>query len=1313
MKCIRSIIYLLGMAYLTVQSAAAAEEYVKVADCTTPPVIDGVLNDKAWQNCVEISNFTNIRKTGVPAARDSKVYLTCDANNLYIALTAYEEFLDPVLNKLSEFKHACRTNDDLKIWRDDMFEFFLAPDSGNAKEYYHFAVNANGAFYDSLKQNNPAWNSGAKVAAATFASGPSAGKKYGWCAEIAIPWSAFKTAKPAINTLWKGNFCRSAPAIKEISSWCRTSGRFHAPETFGSIEFGKVSAVKNVSSLQSIKSGKNILSARFAAAGTIEIPGDFATDKTVFSNQGQGDVNVEFNCDFENKAYKATLGNAKDGTETFIRSTAIKLQDDHEYIFRAKVKSNFSWNQKNKPMSFFHLMPAKSKYIDLGIKVPCSTDGKWITLQNKFTYKSTLPATLWGIKWAKRNIRGELLIDDLEIIDCATGKNILNNGDFSAGSKNWNVFRKTTVPGYGAGASAFKLRYIFKDQDGNKLYSSPEYNFTLQPENLDLASNMVQFGYNGLIPIEKIKLAAGSIERFNLYLKSRLKSQISNVNISLRMPEDVRLSVPDSRTLYSALQQIKEKTVTVNDQKLREYTITVDAGSVNDPDVNFKLASGIPIMLTADSPRRGNIGVIEFKAEASKSLSEKNYHAIPLEILPPPVGIQPTVKLPLVLWVYPESTETFTMSDLQKRLLAEKIADAGFNLAMTRSVPMGRIFRQAGIRPFVMMQSLTIAGNYFPEAARFAAKHPEYAAVNAHGKKVAAVDPAVLTSENNPFLPYMEKVFKRYMEEFPEELHVDYEFCFMPKGKSTRPVGYAVTGYSQRNLELFRQKYNIKETTLTPEIIFGKYRDKWRDFRNGQNAEIMALYKKVAAKINPDVRFSLYSGFPPISGTHYGIDWKKVSPAVDLCMAGYGGNNELMFSEIKQNFFNSGLLQMGYSDSSLLSSVLTSLFCDAGSYLCYQHFTVDGEFFRQASEAAAIAAAAEKFLLDLRNSRKDNLTKSLKNSKNPCSFYTFSKEGDIAVVIINNSSDKQVCVLETEGVSAKDTAMQFSGKQLIKPEGNHYKVSIAPMSCDLIYFTNAANIKATAVPQVTASENLHYPIFRWQANNPALESYEVRFAAAEAALAAAPVKKVAEPWFQAPERKNIFIQARTVLPNGTKSQWSKAICGKTLQNTLADYKLDKTYGGSAGKININQFYAYGGGSPFCLGEVDKKDPAPGDTAALTITNEFDTANGYWTLHHRNGCSPVLPTVVPGKKYEFSAMMKTQGEIAGVLRIVALDAQGNVVAGKNASIAKSPKYRKRSAVLLMPEKARYMNVYFCNANGAGKVWASDFQLKVLP
>ena len=86
-----------------------------------------------------------------------------------------------------------------------------------------------------------------------------------------------------------------------------------------------------------------------------------------------------------------------------------------------------------------------------------------------------------------------------------------------------------------------------------------------------------------------------------------------------------------------------------------------------------------------------------------------------------------------------------------------------------------------GIRPFPMLTIPTLAGSFFPYAAAFVKKHPEYAAVNAFGKKTETIDPAVLLQENSPFLPFMEKVIERFLKAFPDELHIDYEFPFMPQ----------------------------------------------------------------------------------------------------------------------------------------------------------------------------------------------------------------------------------------------------------------------------------------------------------------------------------------------------------------------------------------------------------------------------------------------------------------------------------------------------------------------------------------------------
>lgn len=1280
----------------------AGNEFTVVGRAEKAPVIDGVLNDSCWKNALEITNFIRLKNSGESARRKTRVYLAFDNDNLYIGAFCQEETINPVFNKLHEFRAVEKKHDSPAIWRDDMMEIFLAPDSNNAANYYHFAFNSLGTIYDELKQDPKAWTSNAKIAVAKVIKGASAvDDMSGWFAEIAIPFASMKIKTPANGTKWKANFCRKATSVNEVSSWTQTAGRFHDPGTFGTIEFkDKAVGVKEISSLGAVKSGKNRFSLTSSSPVKAEIIAEFPKETVSFSHDGKGIVNIPFDLDPENKAYQFTAAKNHDKTETFLRTGSLNFTPGETYTVTVRARTNYTCNLP-KGYPFLTIVQKKGGYQAIGILYPKNTNGNWVTLTGQFKDKGNTNGTLWGIKWTKRNIKGSVALDDISIIENKTGREVLTNGNFSAGSKNWNIFsRKNVIPGYGFGAESVKLHYILRDSKGNMLYCSPQYRVKLVKENSQINSSVVQFGYDGLLPMDKLQICAGEMERVNLYLKSDCRDTFKTAEVTVIFPEAVRLLSPDKNSVFPAPSAISEKMITRNGKKFRQYKLTVTSDSVNDPDTDFSVAAGVPIYLFADTPLRGQIGNMEYFAVLDAKRKEAQPHILNLNISEPPSGYVPSTKLPSVLWAHINVKEYSLMTREQQEMLIRKSIASGYNL-IPASVGIAKQVRSFGMDAFPMLPPITLSGPYFPYASSFVKKHPEYAAVNAYGKKTQAVDPAVLLSKENPFRPYMKKVLSEYIKEFPDELHVDYESPFMPRKKGVLPSGNAVNGFSARNLALFKKQYNISEN-LTPKLIFEKYSAQWQDFRTGQNAAILGMYREIGREIKKDIRFSVYSGYPPYS-VSYGIDWKKLSPKIDLCMVGYGGNDAMMLKEIKQNFYNSGLLLMGHVDSTQMANTLTRFLCTNGSYMCYLHHTADGEFFRKSSVAAGLAAGFEPFFLDIRHTKNNALTVDKKSGKVLGDVHTFRKDGKTVVIMLNTVAVPTVYSLSTKGVNGL-TAVQFSNKNVIAHQNGVYQVKVAPLSSDAVYFCSPNEIGTPSAPEKLSISKAEYPVIRWKAENPAVNRYGIRYASSEKALASAKEFKSVAPYFQIPEKMkgDIFCQVRTIAVNGKASQWSAPLKANAFTAAPLAYKCNPVL---ENKILFTQNYSWGGGHQFAEGRAEIK----GEDVVYHISNKFDTTNTYWTLSRRDGCHFMLPQAKAGEKYYYEVKVDTNGEGVASLGISALDEKGKLIATRRSQRATGKQNGKTLSVeYKLPARTKYINLYL-NYTGIGSADFSNVKL----
>jgi hypothetical protein len=182
-----------------------------VVRTTTPPVIDGSLDDATWQ-IIPPQHFRNLRswetwqtlvknyKVPPRLGALSTVQLAFDGQSLYLALRC---------DKLLEHR---------RPWtNDDRVEIFLQPGAGN--EVTQLAVSADG--------------SGQGIQGAKFACRDHADH---YSVEIAIPFATLQTEPPQSGQRWKANFCRTEKPSDEPTAWSFTDG-YDTAENFGTLEF--------------------------------------------------------------------------------------------------------------------------------------------------------------------------------------------------------------------------------------------------------------------------------------------------------------------------------------------------------------------------------------------------------------------------------------------------------------------------------------------------------------------------------------------------------------------------------------------------------------------------------------------------------------------------------------------------------------------------------------------------------------------------------------------------------------------------------------------------------------------------------------------------------------------------------------------------------------------------------------------------------------------------------------------------------------------------------------------------------------------
>ena len=178
---------------------------------TNPPIIDGKIEDRAWQNAAWTEKFKDIEGDGKPAPTwNARAKMTWTSEGLFIAAELLEPHVWAYLNN----------HDDI-VFYDNDFEVFIDPDN-DTHRYYEIEINAVNTIFDLFMPKPYRNSSGAMFAYDTpgmktainiqgTLNNPNDIDK-GWTVEMFIPFMAVtmgNVAKiPADGEFWRINFSR-------------------------------------------------------------------------------------------------------------------------------------------------------------------------------------------------------------------------------------------------------------------------------------------------------------------------------------------------------------------------------------------------------------------------------------------------------------------------------------------------------------------------------------------------------------------------------------------------------------------------------------------------------------------------------------------------------------------------------------------------------------------------------------------------------------------------------------------------------------------------------------------------------------------------------------------------------------------------------------------------------------------------------------------------------------------------------------------------------------------------------------------------
>jgi hypothetical protein len=202
------------------KTLAAFEKSYTVKMVKKAPVVDGKLDDAAWEGADVAGEFVSIPRAEA-ATVATEVRIVTDGKMLYLGFHCVEP-------RYGELK-AYAMNRDEACWEDDAVEIFLDT-KNDQKTYYQFIVNTLGTIEDGQNRDD-LWNGDVKTAV-------QKGKGF-WDLEVSISLSCMN-AKGAPGETWGMNLCRDRYAGRaESSSWAFVGTSFHTPEKFGKLVFEK------------------------------------------------------------------------------------------------------------------------------------------------------------------------------------------------------------------------------------------------------------------------------------------------------------------------------------------------------------------------------------------------------------------------------------------------------------------------------------------------------------------------------------------------------------------------------------------------------------------------------------------------------------------------------------------------------------------------------------------------------------------------------------------------------------------------------------------------------------------------------------------------------------------------------------------------------------------------------------------------------------------------------------------------------------------------------------------------------------------
>ncbi|MEW6508663.1 MAG: DUF5916 domain-containing protein [Bacteroidota bacterium] len=226
----------------------AQSKKVNAVKVSESPLIDGLLNDEAWNKGISITDF--LQQEPVPGNTPSfktEFKIIYDDNNLYIGVMCYDDEPEKIIAREMKWDGFISADDNIKI----IFDTF-----NDDRSAYWFGTNPLGAQNDALLTGfemsgfNEDWHGIWEVECAILENG--------WSAEFRFPFSTFKFHDKQIQT-WGFNILRVIRRKNEDLLWTSIGKN---------LGFLKMAEAGDLTGLENIKRGNPVYLMPYISLGS-------------------------------------------------------------------------------------------------------------------------------------------------------------------------------------------------------------------------------------------------------------------------------------------------------------------------------------------------------------------------------------------------------------------------------------------------------------------------------------------------------------------------------------------------------------------------------------------------------------------------------------------------------------------------------------------------------------------------------------------------------------------------------------------------------------------------------------------------------------------------------------------------------------------------------------------------------------------------------------------------------------------------------------------------------------------------------------